>query len=159
MDVSKEEGTLLGIAIRKKTRAPMDTLNSVMVTTGRGLVGDFRGKPGNRQVTVLSREDWDSACQELGRELPWTVRRANLLVEGIKLRETTDCLIHIDDLTLEVTGETDPCSRMEEAETGLTKALTPNWRGGVLCRVISDGDISLGAKVVLELRGSANPSP
>jgi len=49
-----------------------------------------------------------------------------------------------------VTCECDPCSRMEELAPGLKAALMPDWRGGVLGRVISDGDIVIGDEVRIE---------
>ncbi len=148
--MSLQEGRLLGIAIRKQSRGTMEEIECSPVTTEEGLVGDFRGKQGPRQVTVLAWEDWKAACEILSKDLPWTLRRANLFVDGIKLRETTDSLIRIGMLTLQVTGETDPCARMDEAELGLMKALVPDWRGGVCCRVIEDGEVTLDARVTLE---------
>lgn len=148
--MSLQEGRLVGIAIREKSRGSMEEIKFSTVTKSQGLVDDFRGKPGTRQVTVLAWEDWKSACESLGKDLPWTLRRANLLVDRIKLRETTGSLIHIGKLTLQVTGETDPCARMDEAEPGLMEALVPDWRGGVCCRVIEDGEISSGERVTLE---------
>ena len=59
----------------------------------------------------------------------------------------------IGDLVLEITGETDPCSRMDEARQGLRLALTPEWRGGVCCRVVTGGDIAVGDAVRLEPSG------
>ena len=41
----------------------------------------------------------------------------------------------IGALVLEVTMETRPCQLMEAAHRGLRGALTPDWRGGVCCRV------------------------
>lgn len=128
----------------------MKEMDSALVSKQGGLHGDFRGKPGARQVTVLAREDWTSACEVLSKDLPWTLRRANLLVEGLRLTETTGSLIRIGTLILQITGETDPCGRMDEAEPGLREALLPDWRGGVCCRVIEEGEISRGAVVTLE---------
>ena len=89
------DAALLGIAIRGKSRAPMELHQRAEITVEAGVVGDFRGRPGSRQVTVLAREAWEAAGDQLDQELPWTVRRANLLVEGIDLFETTGRLIKI----------------------------------------------------------------
>ncbi len=153
--MEREQGTLIGIAIRAKSRAPMVEQNQAEITAEHGVVGDFRGAPGVRQVTVLSVEDWEDACAELGQQLPWTTRRANLFVEGLRFCETTGATVRLGDVILQVTGETEPCSRMEEAATGLCGALTPNWRGGVCCRVISGGILAPQDKVSLERPASS----
>lgn len=138
---------LLGIARRAQKRAVMETLDRVEVTVGAGVEGDFRGKPGKRQVTLMSREAWQATCDDLGEDLPWTTRRANLLVEGLALDDTAGKQIKIGDLILEITRETDPCERMDVARQGLLSAMIKDWRGGVCCRVISSGKITVGDKV------------
>jgi MOSC domain-containing protein YiiM len=84
---------------------------------------------------------------ELDAELPWTTRRANLLVEGIPLAHTEGRRLQIGGLLLEITGECDPCQRMDQAKPGLQDALTPDWRGGVLCRVLEGAEIKVGDAV------------
>ncbi len=143
-------GRLLGIATRHASRAPMETHPAATVSPEAGVAGDFRGRPGERQVTVLSREGWVRACAQVGVELPWTTRRANLLVEGVELTETAGARLRIAALLLEITRETDPCARMEAQHAGLQRALTPDWRGGVCCRVVEGGSICVGDPVVLE---------
>jgi MOSC domain-containing protein YiiM len=146
-------GKLIAIAVRAKSRAPMVEVDQATITSERGVAGDFRGTPGSRQVTLLSAADWNAACEVLGEQLPWTVRRANLLVEGLALCDTTDAIIRIGEVVLQVSGETKPCSRMDEAAPGLRRALTPRWRGGVCCRIISGGKVAPGAAVTLESPG------
>ncbi|PST89281.1 MOSC domain-containing protein [Photobacterium jeanii] len=141
---------LLAIAKREKSRAPMEEMQHAKVTTAEGVVGDFRGKPGKRQVTVLSLDSWQDACQQVDTDLPWTLRRANLLVRGVRFSEqNVGDVIQIGDLKLEITRETDPCPRMDEQHQGLTQALRSEWRGGVCCRVIEDGEIKVGDAVAL----------
>jgi MOSC domain-containing protein YiiM len=143
-------GRVLAIARREKSRAPMEEVDAAQVTTETGVEGDFRGNPDERQVTVLTRESWQAACDELGKEIPWTTRRSNILIEGVRVEGKLGQTIRIGDLALAITGETDPCSRMEEQVAGLRQALTPDWRGGVTCRVVSSGDIAVGDTVELE---------
>jgi hypothetical protein len=69
--------TLQGIAFRPKVKAPMQLKPETMVTRVAGIDGDARGKPGKRQVTLLSEEQWLLACETLNTHLPWTIRRAN----------------------------------------------------------------------------------
>ena len=144
------EAKLVAIAIREKSRAKMTELEQAEITIESGVESDFRGKPGARQVTLLSHESWNDACQDLGKTIPWTTRRANLLVSGLQLEQTTDSIVRIGDVVLRVTGETDPCHRMDEQVAGLCKVLEANWRGGVCCRVVEGGAISVGDLVTLE---------
>lgn len=149
-------GILSGIARHARPRGPIETLDVVEVTIEAGLSGDFRGavKPGGRarrQVSMIEAADWASAMAELGHDLPWWVRRANLLVEGLDLPQTPGARVRIGaDVVVEITTECDPCSRMEEIAPGLKAALTPDWRGGALGRVLSGGRIQVGDAVVIE---------
>jgi MOSC domain-containing protein YiiM len=122
----------------------MQELQEATVSMASGVNHDSRGRPGDRQVTVLSRRGWQAALHELGKDVPWTTRRANLLVDDLDLENSTGSEICIGDLRLLITRETDPCSRMDDQYDGLTNALKPNWRGGVCCRVINDGVIRVG---------------
>ena len=140
-------GRLVGIARREAKRAEMQMLDTADISAQTGVANDFRGKPGNRQVTVISREAWAAACEDLGQEIPWTTRRANLLVEDIELPQRTGDVIEIAGVRLLVTMEVDPCSRMEEQFAGLQAALTPDWRGGVACTVLKGGPIRIGDSV------------
>lgn len=142
-------GVLAGIARRGTTRAPMEELDAVEITVERGVADDFRGRPGKRQVTLISAEVWNEVCAELGKELPWTTRRANLLVRGVELPRAPGYVIEIGPVSLEVTLETAPCSRMEEQCAGLKRALSPDWRGGVCCRVLTGGRLAVGDEVTV----------
>ena len=142
--MSDAAGQLVAIAVRSATRVPMETLDRARVTLEQGVDGEFRGKPGPRQVTVLAEESWSAACAELGEELPWTLRRANLLVRGVDLEESVGSRLRVGGTLLEVTEETAPCRIMDLQHEGLRAALTPHWRGGVCARVVEGGEIAVG---------------
>lgn len=130
----------------------METIQSAAVTTALGVEGDCRGVQKVRQVSVLFAEDWRAACAELFADIPWTTRRANFYVENFAHAADVKRIgarLKIGDVLLEVTEETDPCGRMEEQVSGLRAALTPNWRGGICCKVLSDGHVETGTKVTL----------
>lgn len=142
-------GRLEAIAIRSAPHAPMQVLEHADVSREAGVEGDARGAPGDRQVTVLAVEAWQAACSEIGANLPWTTRRANLLVSGVELEATLGSRLEIGDVRLEVTGETDPCRVMDAQHPGLRAALEPGWRGGVTCRVLEGGSIAVGDRAEL----------
>ena len=151
-------GIIAGIARHARPRGPMEVLDRVTISVASGLDGDFRGavKPGGRgrrQVSLIERADWDAAMADLGGDHHWSARRANLLVEGLDLPQVEGARVRIGEVVLMITQECDPCSRMEEVEPGLKAALTPDWRGGVLTKVISGGDIAVGDKIEVEIDG------
>jgi len=142
-------GRLLAIARAARKRAPLAETETAEVTLELGIVGDVRGTKPKRQVTILFREGWEGACRDLGVALPWVTRRANLLVEGIAVpREGTR--LAVGETVLEVMEETKPCQVMEAACRGLRGVLTPDWRGGVTCRVLKGGTIHVGDAVEVQ---------
>ncbi len=148
-------GKLIGIARKGASRAPMEEIESVRITTAAGVEGDHRGGSKERQVTVLSADVWRQVCREMQAELPWTMRRANFLVAGVELPREIGATLAIGGLELEVTEETAPCNRMEEQQPGLREALTADWRGGVCCRVLNDAAVALDDAVVIGATGDS----
>ncbi|MFQ5719819.1 MAG: MOSC domain-containing protein [Acidobacteriota bacterium] len=147
-------GTLLDIAIHRAPRGEMIRLEEAWVTPAHGVADDFRGSPGWRQITVVSHADWEAVCGGLGTDLDWVIRRANLLIDGIELQRSTGQVLCIGEARLVVTGESRPCERMDAAHHGLREALSPQWRGGVCCRVAAAGRIRAGDTVSMEPGGA-----
>ncbi len=140
-------GKLIGIAKREKVRAPMEELRAAAISTDRGVAGDARGVVKDRNVTLIFREDWEAACRDHGKALPWITRRANLYVEGLAGFKHVGARIKVGDVVLEVTEENPPCKLMDMQSQGLRAVLEPDWRAGVACKVLTPGDISIGDRV------------
>jgi MOSC domain-containing protein YiiM len=126
-----------------------------------GVHGDIRGalastkKTRKRQVSLMEAESWAAALDDLRLadedRPPWHARRANLLVEGLRLPREPGKVIAIGaTLRIETTVETEPCERMDALLPGLKATLMPDWRGGVCGRVLTDGDIAIGDEVRIE---------
>ncbi|KAB2918471.1 MAG: MOSC domain-containing protein [Hyphomicrobiaceae bacterium] len=147
-------GRLTGMARRERPRQPMQEIAEGLVSVAAGLDGDCKGaRYPRRQITILEKEAWQAALAEISAPpVPWTVRRANLLVEGVVLPRARGGLIRIGAVDLEVTAQTYPCARMEQACNGLLTALARNWRGGVTCRVVTGGRLRLGDPVEVLVR-------
>jgi len=60
-------------------------------------------------------------------KLPWTIRRANLLVAGVSLPKARGGILHVGQPRLEITGQAYPSVRMDEAYAGLFTALAQGW--------------------------------
>lgn len=142
-------GTLAAIATHPTPGAPMVEHEAAELRPGVGVVGDVPGRSPAREVTAVDRDAWQSACRELGQEVPWTARRANLLVTGIDLHATAGCELRIGSVSLRITGETQPCGVMDRQRSGLRRALEPDWRGGATCTVVAGGTVAVGNAVEL----------
>lgn len=148
-------GTLQGIARRAFPGAEMEVIESAYLSFDLGVTGDARGIVRNgknkRQVSLMELIDWQAATAEIGAEIPWQRRRANLLVDGVDLPQRAGAVIRIGETArIETTVECDPCMRMEQVASGLMDALLPDWRGGVLGRVIGEGEIRVGDPIIIE---------
>ena len=136
------------IAIRSTSRAPMQTIDSAEVTVAKGISGDFRGSAKDRQITILAESSWLKACETVDSDLPWTTRRANLLIDGLEFSaDDIGKRVTLGDVKLEITQETNPCALMEQLHQGLKSALTPAWLGGASCKVLKAGSLKVGDRV------------
>jgi len=114
---------LAGIARHDRPKGPMETLHSVPVTRAPALA-DVQGA------------------------LDWHHARRNLLLAGLRLpREKGQRVAIGPSLVIEILDECDPCERMEALIPGLRAAMTPDWRGGFLGRVVQDGDVAVGDQI------------
>jgi MOSC domain-containing protein YiiM len=134
----------------------MDSVTQATLVAGQGIVGSV-DRSRRRQVTLLESEAWRACMEELGVDRDPSLRRANILLSGIKLAHTRGRVLAIGDVRLVVGGEVTPCERMEEAVPGLQAALRPEWRGGVFTQVLTGGVIHVGDQV--EWEGVPTESP
>ena len=139
-------GVLEAIWLKRARGGPMDPVDEAVAVEGRGLEGgvDFDS---HRQVTLIEREVFDRIKAEVDDSVEPVIRRANLLVSGMRLEDTRDRTLVVGDLRIHIRGETRACGRMEEACEGLMDALDPHWGGGAHGSVVNDAIISVGDDV------------
>lgn len=140
-------GRLKAIWLKRERGGTMDAVAEVTAQVGGGLAGDANFGRTRRQVTLIEKEVFDALKDEFGSLVDPALRRANLMVSGVRLADTRDRKLRIGDCLLQVRGETRPCTLMEDQLTGLRDALDPGWRGGVFCTVLSDARIQVGDEV------------
>jgi MOSC domain-containing protein YiiM len=107
----------------------------------------------DQALYVYGATDYEWWSRELGRELSPGTFGDNLTISGLA---STDLnigdLLHIDDVTLQVTAPRIPCG------TFATRMDDPQWvkkfriaeRPGVYCRVLKTGVLQSGALAILE---------
>lgn len=149
-------GTLEWIGLRPERRAPMLAVERVVALEKRGLEGDHRSEksPGSgRQVTLISREFIRQTAHFLGREdIDPALLRRNLVVSGINLNALRHQRFSIGDALFEAGALCHPCSRMESA-LGRGGVAAMLGHGGLCCKILRSGEITVGQKVVVEAPG------
>ena len=148
-------GIVRAIAFRPTDSDSMREIEECRVLVNRGLELENR-LPGKRSLTLLSRESWSDTCRDLGADLPWWMRRANLLVEGLDLAATVGHTVEIGAIRVYIHDETRPCKIMDEQHEGLRAALKSEFRGGVFGQVLNDGMIRIGDEVRLTISGNGD---
>lgn len=139
-------GKLIGIWVKPAHAAAMRSVQQAVAEAGAGLVGNV-DQGGDRQVTLLDRAAWKRATAEIGEEIDPVERRANLLVEGLRLEATPGRQLRVGSCRFEITEETEPCHLMDGVREGLRVALQPEARGGVCTRVVAGGTLQVGDPV------------
>lgn len=127
----------------------MDARERATIVAGQGLVGNAH-HGGRRQITLVDAERWSQLEEQLGAEPDPALRRANLLVGGVRLADSRGRVLRVGPCRLRIHGETRPCERMDEALPGLQEALKPDWGGGVYAEALNDGEIRVGDAVTWE---------
>lgn len=145
--MTESNGTIVGLALKRAHGTPMEVVEQAEATED-GLVGNVHQRR-ERRITLLSREQWEATQAELGGGLPWTTRRANVLVEGLDLGPLIGKNLRVGEVEIHLYGETHPCSQMEDAQPGLLKAMTPECRGGVYGNVLQGGALRIGDTVTV----------
>jgi MOSC domain-containing protein YiiM len=102
-----------------------------------------------RQVTVIEKEVFDRIRPYLPESRP-DMRRANVMVSGLRLSETRGKVLRLGGVRILIRGETRPCERMDEQCEGLRMALETDWGGGAHGVVLDDGIVRVGDAAALE---------
>lgn len=150
-------GTLAWIGLRTARRSAMTEPSDTMAIVERGLAGDHRidKTPGSgRQVTIISAEFIAQTAHFLGRDdISPSLLRRNLVISGINLHALRHQQFTIGDALFEAGALCHPCSRMEEAlgKGGVAAML---GHGGLCCRILRSGRITVGDTVQVYIQAS-----
>ncbi len=145
-----KSGELIWIGLRTERGGQVVSVDEVLASVDRGLVGDrYCGKSRKRQVTLLQQEHLAVVESLTGRAVVPQQLRRNLLVRGINLLALKKCRFRVGQALLETTGLCHPCSKMER-ELGPGGFNAMRGHGGLTARVVESGLMRLGDPVIPE---------
>ena len=110
-----------------------------------GIEGDLHAQRGfARQVLIMDRETLDLL------ELSPGEIKENITVEGVDLSSVRPGQVFFigEEVTMEATGDCEPCGRMDEIRPGLRDRL--QGRRGILAMVLNGGEFRVGDIVRVE---------
>ena len=140
-----QESEIVSLRLNVGSREAMVEVDEMVLVAGKGIEGDRHfqkdGKSLSRQILLMDREtlgEFDLSDGQIRENI--TVRGVELsaLVEGSKLSIG-------EGVVLNITGDCEPCPRMDEIREGLQRALED--RRGVLAYPTSGGIISIGDRI------------
>ena len=133
-----QESEIVSLRLNVGSREAMVEVDEMVLVAGKGIEGDRHfqkdGKSLSRQILLMDREtlgEFDLSDGQIRENI-------TVLVEGSKLSIG-------EGVVLKITGDCEPCPRMDEIREGLQKALED--RRGVLAYPTSGGIISIGDRI------------
>lgn len=141
-------GRVEALWTKRARKGVMDPAERVSVVEGQGIEGDANFGA-TRQVTIIEKEVFDHIRETLPDAEPY-MRRANVMVSGVKLEKSRDKVLSVGGVKIKIRGETRPCDQMDAQCMGLTSALDPHWGGGAHGSVIQGGEIAVGDEASLD---------
>jgi MOSC domain-containing protein YiiM len=145
---ARQRGEVVALWVKPGHGEPMQAATVVQLLPGAGIVGNAN-QGGRRQVTVIDEAAWKDACSAVGARIDPRRRRANVMVRGLDLAETSGSVLVLGRCRILVHGETRPCHQMTAVRPGLAEALSVAWRGGVYGEVLEGGALGVGDAVQL----------
>lgn len=171
MTATSNSGYVLNICITSTAAAPLHTVDSARAVPGKGLEGDRyftqsgtfakSGKPftPDREVSLMESEALDGLKREYGISLDPVDTRRNIITRGVALNHLVGREFSVGPVRLRGLRLCEPCGHLE----GLTKENVRKGlvhRGGLRCAVLTEGIISVGDPVDVNLSaGAVSPAP
>ena len=143
------ENRVIGIGIAPASRLPLRRIERVVAEAGRGLVGDRYHGTKHRHLTVQSELDLAAAGAALGGPVDPLATRRNVTISG-PVPDERGTRFEIGPVLVEIVRAAAPCTLLDDV-IGPGARVALRRRGGIVCRVLTDGEIAVGDVVRVHL--------
>jgi MOSC domain-containing protein YiiM len=138
--------------------SPLQAVQAIELVQDKGIQSEPRyfgrtsrstGKPSQRQVTLIEREQIAEHAVALGLEsiAPGAVR-SNIETSGVNLIGWLGQEVQIGEAVLRFYAPRDPCAKMDTICQGLRELMLHN-RQGVLAEVVRSGTVRVGDSIAV----------
>jgi MOSC domain-containing protein YiiM len=132
------------IHVAPARRLPMKSVAHARFEAGRGIVGDRYHGSRHRHVSVQSLEELAAAAERHRAPIDPGLTRRNVTLSAGTLPRRPGDRLRLGEIELEVVRDAAPCKLLDDA-LGRGARLALSRRAGVVCRVLCDGELSVGA--------------
>lgn len=150
-------GKVVALCICPVAGGQMQSVEAVEAVAGAGLRGDRyctgqgsfnKGKPGNRQVTLINARFFP------GRSFTYLETRRNIVTDGVELMWLIGREFEIGNARMRGVKYCDPCNRPSKL-AGKSESFMENFSdcGGLMAEVLGDGLIRVGDAIIPPPRG------
>ena len=138
------------IAISQNYKGIMESVNSIEVVAGKGVIKDRHFKENNSkisQITLIEIENIKYYNNLNGTTVPSIDFRRNIITEGIQLNELLDKEFQIGEVRIKAHDLCRPCKYLQERlkQGNIIKEFLR--RGGLRCEILNNGKITIGDKI------------
>ena len=146
-------GKVVEIAISKSFKGKMESVTSIEVIAGEGIIKDRHFKKNNNkinQITLIEIENIKYYNQVEKVLIPSIDFRRNIITEGIKLNQLLGKEFLIGSVKLKAHDLCRPCKYLQARlkQKNFIKELLQ--KGGIRCEVLNNGKINIGSNITNE---------
>ena len=131
----------------------INTVNSIEVIKGKGIVGDRTFKENNHiksQITLIEIENINDYNKIAKTNISSIDFRRNIITENIKLNDLVGCEFYIGKIEIKAHDLCRPCRYLQNSlkQRNLVKEFL--LKGGLRCEILSSGKINVGDIIKLK---------
>ena len=144
---------VIEIAISQSLKGKMESVNSIQVIAGEGVIKDRHLKKNNdkrNQITLIEIENikyYNRAAKTLIKSADF---RRNIITEGIKLNQLLGKEFVIGEVKLKAHDLCRPCKYLQERLKQKDFIKEMLHKGGIRCEILTNGIINVGSKIANE---------